>query len=199
MEWDELQATWNRMSEELEAQKKLTNSIVMEMARTKYKNKFNKISHYEKLGTVVCFGAALGIILNFSALDTWYLKLCGILSLGFLIIMPILVLAALKQIQELDIFNQTYSEILRRYTKSKTRLLRLQQISITLSFAMLFLIVPITAKIFNDQDIFSMSFKPSQWIGFVLVFVGMLFFSRWGYKSYQRITASAALLLEDLK
>lgn len=199
MELEELQIAWTRMSKELETQKKLTNNIIMEMTRNKYRNKFKKISTYEKAGTVVCFGVALLILFYFNRLDTWYLQACGVLTLSFLTIMPIIVLAALKQIQDLDISQGLYKENLMRYTKLKTRLLRLQQIGIALSFVMMFLIIPVTTKILNDKDVFLVSLNAKQWIGFSMVFVGGLFFSRWGYTCYQKITNSAALLLEDLK
>ena len=199
MDLEELQLAWTQMGKELETQKKLTKDIIMEMTQSKYRNKFSKISNYEKLGTILCFGIASIIIFHFGALDTWYLRLFGLLALVFLIIMPVLVLTALKQIQGLDIVSGTYSETLIKYTKSKARLLRLQQLSIGVSFIMLFLVIPITAKIFNNKDVFSTSFRAEQWIGFSLVFVGMVFFSRWGYRSYQKITDSAALLLNDLK
>jgi len=199
MELEELQLAWTQMGKELAAQKQLTNTIIMEMTKAKYRNKFKKISRYEKTGAVVCFGIALLILLNFYKLDTWYLQVCGALSIGFLIVMPVLVLTALKRIQDLDIFTGTYTNGLVRYTTLKTKLLRLQQISIGLSFVMMFLIIPLTSKIVNDTNVFSMSFKAEQWIGFLVVVIGMLLFSRWGYRSYQRITDSAALLLKDLK
>ncbi len=199
MELEELQLAWTQMGKELETQKKLTNNIIMEMTRTKYKNKFKKISTYEKAGTVLCFGVAVLILVNFNKLDTWYLQACGTLCLSFLIIMPILVLTALKQIQDFDIFKGTYKENLVRYTKLKTRLLRLQKISITLSVIMMFLIIPTTTKIFDGKDVFLIPLKIAQLISLLIAFLGVFFFSRWGYRSYQKITDSAALLLEDLK
>ncbi|MFT6934116.1 MAG: hypothetical protein ACJAUQ_000500 [Maribacter sp.] len=88
MELEELQLAWTQMGKELETQKKLTNNMIMEMTRIRYKNKFKKISNYEKAGTVVCFGVALLILIKFNKLDMWYLQASGILCLGFLIIMP---------------------------------------------------------------------------------------------------------------
>ncbi|WP_027075826.1 hypothetical protein [Maribacter antarcticus] len=70
--------------------------------------------------------------------------------------------------------------------------------SIALSFILMFFI-PTTTKIFDDKDVFLILLKGAQWIGFLIVFVAALFFSRWGYKSYQKITDAAALLLEDIK
>lgn len=199
MEMEELQLAWSQMGKELETQKKLTKDIIMEMTRTKYENKFKKISMYEKMGAVVCLGAVLFILFYFYKLDTWYLQACGIASLTIQIILPVLVLSSLKKIQNLDILKGTYKENLMRYTKLKTRLLGLQQIGIALSLLMMFLIIPVTLKIFKDKDLFLTPLNPEKWIGFSIVFIGMLFFSRWGYKSYKKITNSAALLLEDLK
>ena len=88
MELEELQLAWTQMGKELETQKKLTNNMIMEMTRIRYKNKFKKISTYEKAGTVVCFGVAILILIKFNKLDMWYLQAAGILCLGFLIIMP---------------------------------------------------------------------------------------------------------------
>lgn len=199
MELEELQLAWTQMGKELETQKKLTNTIIMEMTRTKYQNKFKKVMIYEKTGAAVCFGAAIYILFHFGNLDTWYLKLCGILALSFLIFIPLLVLNALKKIQELDILRDTYKENLIKFTKLKTRFLQLQQLSIAGSFLMLFLIIPITLKIFKNKDLFLIPLESEKWIAFSVVCIGMLVFSRWGYTCYKRIADSAALLLEDLK
>ena len=45
MDLEELQLAWTQMGEELETQKKLTKSIILEMTRTRYKNKFEKINN----------------------------------------------------------------------------------------------------------------------------------------------------------
>jgi hypothetical protein len=50
--------------------------------------------------------------------------------------------------------------------------------SIALSFIMMFLIIPTTTKIFDDKDVFLIPLKASQWIGFLIVIVAALFFSR---------------------
>ncbi len=151
------------------------------------------------MGAVVCFGAALYILIHFYKLDTWYLQACGVATLTILIALPILVLSSLKKIQNLDILKGTYKENLVKYTKLKSRFLGLQQIGIALSLFMMFLIIPITLKIFKDKDLFLIPLNSQKWIGFSIVFIAMLFFSRWGYRSYQKITDSAALLLKDLE
>ncbi|CAN0606302.1 unnamed protein product, partial [Ectocarpus sp. 12 AP-2014] len=163
----------------------------MQMTHTKYNNNVTTISTYEKAGAVVCFGAVLYLLFYFYKLDTWYLQACGIATLAILIILPILILSSLKKIQNLDILNGTYKETLIIYTKLKSRLLGLQQIGIALSLLIMFLIIPITLKIFHNKDLFLIPLKPEKWIGFSVVFIGMVFFSRWGYKSYKKVTKSA--------
>jgi len=199
MELEELQLAWTKMGRELEEQKKLTNEIIMEMTRTKYRNKFRKTYNYETIGTIMCLGIALYILFHFDTLDTWYLQVCGIITLVFLVVMPLLVLSALKQIKGLDILRATYTQNLINFTKAKTRILRLQQISIGLGFVMVLVVVPVSAKIFNDKDVFLSPLHSGQWMGLTVVLIAMILFSRWGYRSYQKITDSAALLLEDLK
>ncbi len=44
MEIKDLESLWSEMDQELKNQKKLTNSLIMEMTQQKYANKFQKIS-----------------------------------------------------------------------------------------------------------------------------------------------------------
>ena len=84
MEIEELQATWTQMSEELEKQKKLTKEIILKMTQERFTNKFRKVSFYESLGAIICFGAAIYILINFTKLNGWLEISCGILTLVFL-------------------------------------------------------------------------------------------------------------------
>jgi len=94
MELEELQAAWTQMSNELEKQKELTNTLIMDMTKEKYNAKFRTITNYEKAGTLVCVASAVFIALNIQKLDTWYLLACGLFAVLFSVIMPILVLGA---------------------------------------------------------------------------------------------------------
>ena len=125
---------------------------------------------------VVCFGAALYILIHFYKLDTWYLQSCGVATLTILITLPILVLSSLKKIQNLDILKGTYKENLVKYTKLKSRFLGLQQIGVALSLFMMFLIIPITLKIFKDKDLFLIPLNSQKWIGFSIVFIAYVIF-----------------------
>ena len=67
-----MQQTWKEMSLELEKQKKLTTTIILKMTQEKYKNKFGTITIIESIGAVICFIAAIYILINFAKLDTWF-------------------------------------------------------------------------------------------------------------------------------
>lgn len=196
---DELQANWSAMSQELEKQKKLTNDIIMKMTKDSYQKKFSKLRSIETVGAIICYVMAGMTLFNFGKLDTWYLQLCGICTIGFLLILPTLVLTSLKKIQNLDILNGSYKENLVIYVKEKNRLLKLQQIGIYISYLMLFFLIPVSTKIISDKNVFLSNFNPLQGIALIVALVFMFFFTRWGYRSYKKITNSAEEILEDLE
>src|SRR6056297_2570482 len=133
MELEELQATWSEMSQELEKQKKLTNEIILKMTQDRYRKKFSKLRNLETVGAMICYLWVVFFLFNFGKLDTWYLQICGVLTIAFLIILPTLVLKSLKKIQNLDILNGSYKKNLVIYIKEKNKLLKIQQMGIYLS------------------------------------------------------------------
>ena len=199
MELEELQSAWTQMSDELNHQKKLTNQIILDMTKQKYQNKFTTITKYETIGAVVCFAIALFVLLNFGKLDTWYLQICGVLTLSFLIVLPTMVLTTLKRIKNIDILNGSYKENLKLYLKTKNRLLRLQQIGIAVGFIGLLFIVPVTSKIISNKNVFLTSLKTEQYVVFTVTIIVMVFFCRWAYKGYLKVTQSAQELIQELE
>tara|TARA_R110000868_G_scaffold4211_10_gene26551 strand:- start:8360 stop:8959 length:600 start_codon:yes stop_codon:yes gene_type:complete len=199
MELQEMQETWREMSLELEKQKKLTATIIIKMTQEKYKNKFRTITVFETIGTVICFIAALFILLNFTKLDTWYLVACGLITLGYLTILPILVLRSLYRIKNLNLISKNYKETLYSYTKEKKQLLLLQKLGVFGSFLVLFSSLPVFSKISSNKDFFKMDLGLSFYIILIGVLIFFYFFTQWGYKSYMKITTSAELILNELE
>lgn len=199
MEIEEMQALWSEMSDQLEQQKKLTNDIIMNMTQERYTNTFKRLANYETLGAFVCYAVAFYMLLNFNALETWYLKACGGFSIAFLVILPVLVLRTLQRLQGLNIVDTTYKDTLIAYTKAKTRLIRLQQFSIGASFFLMFAVAAVFAKLWSNSDFFMIErdIKSYLVIGFALVFVSGV--SYWGYRHYRNITRSAENLLQELE
>ncbi|WP_299799589.1 hypothetical protein [uncultured Maribacter sp.] len=199
MELEELQSAWTQMSDELNHQKKLTNQIILDMTKQKYQNKFTTITKYETIGAVVCFAIALFVLINFGKLDTWYLQICGVLTLSFLIVLPVMVLTTLKKIKNIDILNGSYKENLKFYLKTKNRLLRLQQVGIAVGFVGLLFIVPVTSKIISNKNVFLTSLKTEQYVIFAITMIAMVFFCKWAYKGYVKVTQSAQELIQELE
>lgn len=199
MEWEELQATWAQLGQELEEQKKLTKEIIMKMTQEKFTNKFRTLTQIETVGAIICYAAAIGVLVNFNELNTWYLALCGILTLAFITILPTMVLRALAKIRNLNIIQGTFKDNLRTYTKAKNHLLRLQRTAIMASFVSLFICLPVAAKLLSNKNIFEIGLKPTAWIGLGVVVILMFFFSRWGYRGYKKVTSVAENLLRDLE
>jgi MFS family permease len=199
MEIEELQAAWLQMSNDLNQQKKLTNDIILNMTQEKYKNKFKTVTTYETVGAFICFCIALLLIVKFGKLDTWYLKACGIFSLSYLIVLPILVLRALKEIKTLDISKNSYKTNLSHYVKAKNWLLRLQQIGMGIGIIGLFFIVPVFSKISSNKNIFEIGLNTKQIVLLTITLMVTIGFCLWAYKGYQRLTQSAQELLNDLE
>lgn len=199
MEIEELQSAWVQMSQELDHQKKLTNEIILDMTKQKYQNKFNILTNYETVGAFVCFIVAFFVLLNFGKLDTWYLKICGILTLSFLIVLPVLVLSTLKKIKNIDITKGSYKENLKVYLRTKNRLLKLQQVGMAIGFAGLLFILPVTSKIISNKNVFLTNLKVEQYVIFAITLVALAFFCKWAYKGYLKITQSAQDLIKDLE
>ncbi len=199
MEIEEMQALWSEMSDQLEQQKKLTNEIIMNMTQEKYSNKFKTISRFESLGAIVCFAAALYILFNFSKLEGVIEIGCGIFTLAFLILMPVLVLKSLWSLKNFNIGQKTTKETLVTYTAKKKQLLYLQQLGIYACFVLMFTIMPVTSKIMSNKDFFSIPRDIGFYLGIGLALIFLFFYARWGYGCYKKITNSAESLLKGME
>ena len=62
MEFEEMKSLWEEMSGKIEQQKKLTDSLIIKMTKSDYKNKIMKIFIPELIGALICFANALYIL-----------------------------------------------------------------------------------------------------------------------------------------
>ncbi|MEH6656275.1 hypothetical protein [Leeuwenhoekiella marinoflava] len=198
MELEEMQATWSQMSDQLENQKRLTNKLIMEMTKERYKNKIGILSKYEGIGSVICFIVAILLISRFSELDTWYLLASGIFTILYLIILPVAVLLSISDMKSIDLTNSTYKDTFIAYTKKKRQFLLIQKTGIYLNFILLAVSLPVVVKVFKGKDIFITNIDLLYWyIPIMAVF--LILFSIWGYGKYKRVTDSASHILEELE
>jgi hypothetical protein len=197
MDLEEIQTIWSEMSDQLEQQKKLTNEIIMKMTQDRYSNKFDKITFYETIGAIICFLAAIYFLVNIHKLDTWYLLACGIFTIAFLIILPVITLGLLGKIKRMNIVKNSFKETIVGYTKAKNQLLLMQRVGIYLSFVLMFTCLPLFSKIMKNKDLFLQS---KIWLIYLpIMAIFFFFFARWGYKCYKNITNSAENILKELE
>jgi len=198
MELEEMQATWSLMSDQLDNQKKLTDKLIMEMTKERYKNKIGILSKYEGIGAIICFIMAILLITRFSELNTWYLLACGIFTVCYLIILPFIVLRSIRSLKRIDLTNNNYKETLIAYTKKKRQFLLTQKVGIYLNFILLVVSLPVVVKVFNGKDIFITNINLMYWyIPIMAIF--LILFSIWGYGKYKNVTTSASQILEEFK
>ena len=199
MQLEEMKNLWDEMSLKIDSQQKLTNKLIMEMTQQKFRNRFSTLSLYETSGAVICFLAATFILLNLDKMDTWYLMLCGILSLLILIILPILSLRALFGLKKLNLSKNNYKETLLEFSRRKKNMMLIQQFSVGISIVIMWMVAPVFSMIVNGKDFFMQEHSTGLLLFYAATTIGMIFFARWGYGCYKRITASAEKDLKELE
>ncbi|MBQ4819381.1 hypothetical protein [Aquimarina sp. MMG016] len=200
MELEEMQAVWADLSSQLEKQKKLTDKMIIMMTQEKYKKKWNRIAYPEILGTIICYGVAILILINIGKLDNWYTLLSGLISVVVLLILPVLSLRSIFRMRKLNIAENDYKDTLMQYAKGKKRFQSSMKLGYYLGFILMFAIMPVTTKLLNNKDLFTETTKIWPFlISIPLAVVFMIFFSKWVYKSYNRNIIEAENLIKDLE
>ena len=199
MDLDEIKAVWSEMSAQLEQQKKLTNEIILTMTQERYTNKFQKLLNFEMIGAFICYAGAVYLIANFGKLESWYLILCGLITLGFMLILPTLVLRSLIKIKNLNITEGNYRDTVVTFQRVKKNLLLQQQFGVFGGILVFFTSLAVASKIVSDEDIFIMQQDTGLYIFTAVVLVLLVFFTRWGYNCYKSITSSAENILNELE
>ncbi|WP_339701773.1 hypothetical protein [uncultured Marixanthomonas sp.] len=199
MELEEMQTVWSQMSDQLEQQQKLTDKIIIDMTQQKFKNRFSTLSTYEIIGAIICFVAAVVIVLNLDKMNTWYLMMASILSILSLVVMPILSLRSLFGMKNLNLTTDSYKDTLVKFIKKKKQMLLVQQLGAVYSVILMWLVVPVFMMAFNNKDFFQTEKSTGLLIFYAAITIGIIIFARWGYGCYKNITARAEADLQELE
>lgn len=198
MDFEQMQQVWSKMDTELQKQKKMTDKLILQMTQEKYSNKFSKLATIETIGAFVCFIAGLFLLLNFYKLETWYLMLCGGITIGYLFAMPLFVLRPLYTLKKIKIDTNSFADTLQAFSNSKRQVLLAQRVGMYLNFLLFLFMIPTINKMFNNKDMFMELEGTTFYITIAIAVVAMILISRWGYKCYKSITNSAENILNDL-
>ena len=122
------------------------------MTRQNTGNKISKILIPEAIGALGCFAAILFILINFQKLNTWYLLVCGIISVLILFLLPLLSIKAICKIRSLNISDNNYKQSLLEYSKGKIQFVFVQKLSFYLGAILMLVILPVMGQLIGGMD-----------------------------------------------
>jgi len=196
MQLEEMQTLWTDLSAEMEKQKRLTDSIIIKMTQTNYRNKLNKILIPETIGGAVGFAGLLFILADFQKLNTWYLQVCGIISVLIIFIMPFSSIRAVRKMRSANISANTFKQALLEYSKGKMQFVFAKKMGIYLGAILMLVILPVMGALIGGKDFFK---QTNLWFYYVVEFPFFLYFARWVFKHYVKITVDAENILKELE
>lgn len=195
MELEEMQSTWSALSKRVEKQENITNQIIEEMTQKKYNSKLNKIVYSEYIGTIVCFIAAVYLILNLTKIENTPVQILALASIALLFILPIISLKSLHTIKSVNITSKTYLEAINSFASQKIRFQKFQKLNVLLGFSLVLMTVPVLSAI-QGKDL---SETPYFWSlifpFFILIFLAFAF---WVLKSYNKVLNDTERMLADI-
>lgn len=198
MELEEIQAAWTEMSSEIAQQKLITNDLIMKMTQSRYKNHWNKIALPDKIFSVLSFVMVIALIANFKQLDTFPLQICGLISIPILIILPIFSIKTIRDLQQLNITQNTYKETMEAYAKSKKRFVNFQKINMAVSFVFMIVSIPVWMKFLKGENLFetlNMRFIYTLPVCFLLFFLMLRYIT----KMNRSMLKNSEKILEEIK
>jgi hypothetical protein len=198
MELEEMQAAWTEMSSELEKQKVITNELIMKMTQERYTNTWNHIRNFELLGTLICYGALIYLLINFGKLDTTPLLISGIIAAIIMAILPALSLKSIRGMKEVNVTTMTVKETMATFTKRKKQFVNFQKLNVGLSFIFMLVTVPLSGKLINGEDLFArLDSKLLIALPAMLILFAFLF---WFVKrTYKRVILRSERLIDEAK
>ncbi|GGK62159.1 hypothetical protein ACD591_00020 [Rufibacter glacialis] len=195
MELEEMQQAWEKLSQRVEKQDVLTAQLVEKSTRQSYHSTLNRIKSAELMGTLVCYAGAGYISVHLPKIEGLGMQVLAALTLGLLLVLPILSLASVRAIKGVNISVATYVETIQTFARQKIRFQRLQKINVFLALLLLFVSLPVVAAI-QGKDLGQI---PHLWTLIVpVVAVVFMGFAYWVLKAYNKTLAEMESLLSDI-
>jgi uncharacterized membrane protein len=196
MELDDLKNTWENMSDQVKKQQNLNPKMINEMTKKKFESNLKKIAYPETIGVIICLAGAIFIGLNFSILDTIFLKSVGIVSVILLLALSVISLISVRQLNMRADVNKSYSETLKEFAVQKIRFYKFQKINVTLSYLLLVTTIVLFSKFFGSKDITNSKYF---WIfSFSFGYIFLSFYAKWVSKYYHNSLRQTEELLKEL-
>ncbi len=195
MELEEMKAAWQALSEKVEKQEKPTHKMIEKMTEQKFRSGTNSIFYSEILGSIICFAAALFLIVNFHSIDQQVMQVFGAVCIGLLIALPVISLITLRQLRKVNVSLLSYAEAIQTFTLKKIRFQNFQKLNIALALFLMVLFLPVLMDILG-KDI---SQTPYFWSMVFPLGVGFFIgFAIWVMKHYNNALRRAEEVLSEL-
>lgn len=193
MELKEMKNLWENQSQTLDF-KRHTLSDVRSLALKKQ----TKIFHVSEVaGLVIAYLLAGMVFYHFIELDHWFLKICGIFLIVYLLVMPIYTLSVVRKLRQPDLINSNYKEIIDHFYFAQSKLKIAEIISFVASPFLFIASVVIIAKIFLNMDVFDLNLNLQNVFFLVLTFVGAIILNIWAFRKRKDRLKTITQTLEE--
>lgn len=196
MELEEMKALWGEMSANIEKQQRITDTIIVQITKTNYRNTLSKILLPEAAGSLVCIATVVFICTNFQQLNTWYLQACGIASVLLMLLMPYFSLKAICAVRRVNVQGNTYKQTLQAYSAGKLFFVRVQKASFYMGAVLMLTILPVMGALISGKNLFTQTWL---WYIYVLAYPFFHAFAKWVFKHYTKTIAEAENVLRALE
>jgi len=147
------------------------------------RNTLNKIKTLEILGAVICLAAVIAILIGYSTLDTWYLRICGIASSFLLLLLPIISIRTMLNFRSIKSSASNFKHTLAGHHESKTYLMNMQKLSMCLCALLFVVFLPVVGKLYDGKDILKVS---ATWYAYAIGFPFLYHFAQCVFKQYHK-------------
>lgn len=168
-----------------------------EIYRHTYKSKINVFRTGEIIGLGVAYTLAGCILYKFNVLDNWYLRLCGIILMMYLLVMPLYTYYGFWKMKHIDLGQSDYKTLLEHFYLAKRKLKLAEKISFVASPFLFFVSIVILTKIFKHENLFSLNIPLPAIILIGVSFILAVFFNFWAFKKRDKQLKSVQQLLEE--
>ena len=148
-----MKSVWSELTQELEEQKQLTRDLILKMTQEKSSSRLGRIIKAESLGVLITGVFMIYLAFNFSRLEHWTGIAGGI---GLFIILALGInfgIRIIMQAKGIDLLNNSYSEVIRRFEDFKKLLRAYKKLSIWTSGLSALFVMPVMTELFLDKNL----------------------------------------------
>lgn len=195
MELEEMKNAWQEINVTNKKSTYLTNQFLEKMIDEKYNSKINKIGYSECISAVICFLAAIYLIINFDTIERPLIQIFALIAILLLFILPTISILSLRNLKKIDISSKTYLEAIEDFGKRKINFLKFQKLNISLGLFLIVIAIPVISAIKGKNIDQVQSFWT---IIFPIAIVFFLIFALWVLKSYRNILNETKKMLSEI-